>query len=128
MSKEKEEFEQFGKRAALAEKQIKDLAKRVAKLEVSAGVTAEGPSSIAQEGRGAGALEAYQREMLTQLRQLRDVSEEDQRVLQAVVAERDQAVKEKDQLRAENKRLHYRVNILLRSLAEAESKNKQTHS
>jgi len=112
LEKAREEFLQFEKRAALAEKQIKELTERVVKLEASA----EGPTSHDGE---------YQKNLLGKLRNLRDVAEDDKNLLEQTVKERDEAIKERDALKEDKKHLEYRIQTLLRTLAEAEAKDKQ---
>ena len=113
LEKAREEFLQFEKRAVLAEKQIKELTERVVKLEASA----EGPTSHA-DGE-------YQKNLLGKLRNLRDVAEDDKNLLEQTVKERDEAIKERDALKEDKKHLEYRIQTLLRTLAEAEAKDKQ---
>lgn len=65
----------------------------------------------------------FTQSVLKQLQHLRGTLAKEQKEASEAVAQKKDLVKQRDELKTENEKLRYRINILLRSLEEAESKN-----
>lgn len=116
------DLENFERRAAEAEAQLAALEKRVASVERAA------PAAPAK------AAEADLAPILAELRRVLALVNAEEKAAKAVIAGTPPACvtrgltlvplhAERDALKAENAKLQYRVNILVRSLQEEESKN-----
>lgn len=120
-SRAKEEFEQFERRAALAEEQIKLLAKRVEFLEK--GLNETTPGGAAPKA-GADVAE-YQKDLLEKLKHLEATLEAEKKQADAALKERDAAREALQNLEKESAGNAYRITILLKSIAEVEQRNAQ---
>jgi len=116
-SKAKEEFEQFERRASLAEEQIKALIQRVDVLEKALAGTTPSASSGAD-------LAEYQTGLLAKLKDLEAILEGEQRHAEHITKQRDEALGALAELKKENAANAYRIKILVRSLEEAEGGGK----
>lgn len=107
-----EDFEQFERRAEEAEELIASLTNRIEALE-------NGRDDIEDKRHQGG--EELQRVMLAKLLELRETMREEKNEADLVLSERDNATRDRDELRDENEKLKFRIKHLLRTLEEKDS-------
>jgi uncharacterized coiled-coil DUF342 family protein len=105
---------------AAAESKMKALEERIVSLESNSDNDSLSNRKGASSTEVEVAVKAYQKQMLSKLKQIRDSLNEEGGDIQSVTKERDQLLQENKQLKAEVEKLNYRVRHLIKSLNEEE--------